>query len=220
MDNGAMVATYDEEAEATGWYGPEVAFGLTYAYVQPGQSILDIGIGTGLGSVLFRKAGLEVYGMDISPQMIEACRSKGFTSLQLHDLTKPPYPYNSESMDHAICSGVLNFFSDLAPIFQEVGRILRNGGLFVFVIGDRNEDEEHEITVGAEHTKSDRTVTMYKHSPQQIDNWIKRCGFKLMRSLAFTIFMDRERTKSMSAKVYLTKKVASIELWEKLSKNM
>ena len=48
-----IVEAYDEEAEATGWFGPEVAFGLIYKYIQPGQSILDIGIGTGLGSVLF-----------------------------------------------------------------------------------------------------------------------------------------------------------------------
>jgi predicted TPR repeat methyltransferase len=135
----AMAASYDEEAEATGWFGPEVAFGLAYLYVQPGQSILDIGIGTGLGSVLFRKAGLEVHGMDISPQMLEACRSKGFMALQLHDLSKPPYPYDSESMDHAVCAGVLNFFSNLSPVFEETARILRKGGLFTFVVGDRAE---------------------------------------------------------------------------------
>jgi predicted TPR repeat methyltransferase len=211
MDQGSMVAAYDDEAEATGWYGPEVAFGLTYAYVQPGQSILDIGIGTGLGSILFRKAGLEVYGMDISPQMLDACRSKGFTSLQLHDLSKTPYPYDSESMDHAVCSGVLNFFSDLSLVFQEAGRILRNGGLFVFVVGDRNEGEVHEVKIGSEHTKTGETVTMYKHSPDQIDIWMKRFGFRLMRSLAFRIFMDRERTMSMQAKTYLARKVASIE---------
>ena len=51
----AMVEAYDEEAEATGWLGPEVAFGLAYKYIQPGQSILDIGIGTGFGSILFAK---------------------------------------------------------------------------------------------------------------------------------------------------------------------
>ena len=60
---------------------------------------LDIGIGTGLGSVLFRKAGLIVHGMDNDPAMIEACRSKGFSDLLLHDLNKPPYPYNSECME-------------------------------------------------------------------------------------------------------------------------
>jgi 2-polyprenyl-3-methyl-5-hydroxy-6-metoxy-1,4-benzoquinol methylase len=73
----ATTKAYDDEAEATGCHGPEVAFGLTYPYVQQGRSILDIGIGTGLGSVLYRKAGLKVYGMDASQEMLDACRSKG-----------------------------------------------------------------------------------------------------------------------------------------------
>lgn len=212
MDQTAAIVTaYDDEAEATGWYGPEVAFGLTYTHVQPGQFLLDIGIGTGLGSVLFRKAGLKVYGMDISPQMLDVCRSKGFSSLQLHDLSKTPYPYDSESMDHVVCTGVLNFFSDLSPMFQEVARILRQGGLFVFIVGDRAENEPHEIKVGAEHTNSERTVTMYLHSTKQIIEWMTRHKFDLLRSLTFTVFMDRERTKSLHAKAYLARRTAGIE---------
>jgi len=209
--NDAMVAAYDDEAEASGWFGPEVTFGLAYKHVRVGQSILDIGIGTGLGSVLFCKAGLKVHGMDISPKMLEACRSKGLTALQLHDLSNPPYPYDSESMDHAVCTGVLIFFRDLSPVFKETARILRKGGLFAFVVGDRAECEAHEVKVEPEHTKSERTVTMYRHSPKQINNWLKKYGFELVRNLAFTVFMDRERTMSMRAKAYLTRKVTNIE---------
>ena len=206
-----IVSAYDDEAEATGWYGPEVAFGLTYAFVQPGQSLLDIGIGTGLGSILFRKAGLKIHGMDISSQMLDACRSKGFSSLHLHDLLKTPYPYDSESMDHAVCSGVLNFFSDPSPVFQEAGRILRKGGLFVFVVGDRHENGTHAIEVGAEHTGSEKTVTMYRHSFKQIAEWLALNGFEPLRSLPFTVFMDRERTKSMPARSYLARKRMGIK---------
>ena len=201
-----MITAYDEEAEATAWYRPEVAFGLTYAHVQPGQSMLDIGIGTGLGSFLFLKAGLEIHGMDISPQMIDACRRKGFSSLHLHDLSKTPYPFDSKSIDHAVCTGVFNFFSDLSPVFQEACRILRQGGLFVFVVGDRSENEAHAIEVGAEHTNSERTVTMYLHSPKQIAELMARYGFESFRDLSFTVFMDRERTKSMPARSYLARK--------------
>ena len=39
--SNAMITAYDDEAETCGWFGPEVAFGLAYKYVQPGQSILD-----------------------------------------------------------------------------------------------------------------------------------------------------------------------------------
>ena len=206
-----MITAYDEEAEATGWYGPEVAFGLTYAHVQPGQSMLDIGIGTGLGSILFLKAGLEIHGIDISPQMLDVCRSKGFSSLHLHDLSKTPYPFDSDTIDHAVCTGVFNFFSDLSPVFQETSRILRKGGLFVFVVGDRSENEAHTIEVGAEHTKSEKTVTMYLHSAKQIAELMARYGFEPLRDLSFTVFMDRERTKSMPARSYLARRRTGIE---------
>jgi predicted TPR repeat methyltransferase len=207
----AMAEAYDEEAEATGWLGPEVAFGLSYKYVQPGQAILDLGIGTGLGSVLFRKAGLEVYGMDVSQEMLDACRSKGFTDLTRHDLTETPYPYDSESLDHIVCVGVLNFFSDLSAIFGESARMLRKGGLFVFVVGDRTEDEALEVVVGAEHTNSSAPVTMYRHSARQISRWVNGIGFTPLRSLAFTVYMDREKTRSLPARAYLVRKGAGIE---------
>jgi len=90
----------------------------------PGQSILDIGVGTGLGSVLFRKAGLGA----------------------------------------------------------------------------------HEFQVRAKRTKSEKMVTMYRHSQKQIDALMETFGFVLLKSLSFTVFMDRERTKSVQAKAYLARK--------------
>jgi ubiquinone/menaquinone biosynthesis C-methylase UbiE len=53
------------------WHGHEALFGMMFEYVLPGQPILDIGIGTGLIAALFKKAGLEVYGIDISGEMLE-----------------------------------------------------------------------------------------------------------------------------------------------------
>lgn len=207
----AKAYDYDEEAEATGWFGPEVAFGLIYKFIQPGQSILDIGIGTGLGSVLFRKADLKVYGMDISEDMLDACRAKGFADLRRHDLNESPYPFDSENMDHAVCLGVFNFFRDLSPVFREVARILREGGLFVFVVGDRMEDEAMEFVVGPEHTHSGGSMTMYRHSARQINGWLHEFGFTPQRRLAFTVFMDREKTRSLQAAAYLVKKTADLD---------
>lgn len=210
-DVEAMVAAYDEEAEATGWRGPEVLFGLANAGLERGQSVLDIGIGTGLTSALFRKAGLTVHGMDISPKMLEACRGKGFTSLELHDLTQPPYPYDSASMDLIVCAGVLNFFRDLSPVFAEAGRIVREGGSFALVVGDRAEGEPDEFEVGPEHTHSDESMTMYNHSPEQIAAWFEGNGFASARNRAFPMFMDRGRTQEMAARAYIASKVPRLD---------
>ncbi len=47
--------SYDQEAEATGWFGSEILFGLSFKFVQTRQTILDLGIGTGLSAELFHK---------------------------------------------------------------------------------------------------------------------------------------------------------------------
>lgn len=82
LSSSSVASDYDRKAEEYDWRGPEVAFGLSYAFVSPGESVLDIGIGTGLSSVLFHKAGLRVYGMDVSPQMLEACSGKSRPATQ------------------------------------------------------------------------------------------------------------------------------------------
>jgi predicted TPR repeat methyltransferase len=206
----SMAEGYDEGAEASVWLAPEVAFGLAYIHVEPGQSVLDLGIGTGLGSILFHKAGLRVHGMDISKEMLDVCQRKGFTAdLQQHDLCVTPYPYTRGSMDHAVCVGVLNFFEDLRPVFREVGRILRDGGLFVFVVADRNAAEQSRMIVGPEHTQADVHVTMYRHSVEQIEGWLQGSGFGMERSLEFVVYMDRRATVSLPAKAYLARKTGA-----------
>ncbi len=207
----AMVAAYDEEAKATGWLGPKLAFSLAAEYIQPGQSILDIGIGTGLGSIPFREAGLTVHGMDVSEEMLDGCRSKGFTNLTCHDLTRRPYPYASESLDHAICLGVLQFFVDLSPVFRETARILRHGGVFIFVVLDRTEGEALELVVPVEPAKPGVLVTMYRHGARQLDPWIVGNGFVMLRTIAFPVFMDRERTQCVQARACLVRQEGSIE---------
>jgi predicted TPR repeat methyltransferase len=206
--NGSSLAShYDSEAEEYNWRGPEVVFGLSYSFINPGESVLDIGIGTGLGSVLFHKAGLHVYGMDISTEMLEACQSKGFAAdLKKHDLTVEPYPYDDASLDHAVCLGVLNFFKDLQIVFREVARILRDNGIFVFVVGDRGSGEKAEFVVGREHTQTDLSVTMYRHGTKEINGLLEDSPFELVRCLEFPVPMDRERTKTLRAKAYVAQR--------------
>ena len=192
---------YDEKAEEYGWRGPEVAFGLSYAFIEPGERLLDIGIGTGLSSVLFHKGGLHVYGMDLSPEMLEECRKKAFAEeLRRHDLTVEPYPYTDGSMDHAICLGVLQFFSDVGCVFRETSRILRDGGTFTFVVADLKQGDEREIAFGSEHTGSEEVMVMYRLSLDELEDQLARSEFELMRSLEFPVPIDRDKKNESLAR--------------------
>ncbi len=198
---------YDEQAEATGWLGPEVVFGLTYDYIQAGDTLLDLGIGTGRGSLPFHKAGVRIFGMDTSEVMLAGTRLKGFADdLRQHDLTSLPYPYDDGSIDHVICVGVLNFFRDHTPVFHEAKRLLRDAGLFAFTVGDRDPDEPDELTACPEHTGADESWTIYMHCPEEVRHLLDDHSFTVVRELEFATYMDAERTKRLRARAYVARR--------------
>src|SRR5574342_535170 len=113
IQNSQSANGYDEQARKTNWFGPEVVFGLAYEFVRPGDSLLDMGIGSGLSSILFHKAGLQVFGLDGSSEVLEVCKSKGFAEeLKEHDLRDLPLPYPSRFCNHIVSVAVLNSFRD------------------------------------------------------------------------------------------------------------
>jgi len=202
---------YDQEAEATAWHGPAAVFGLMYPYIQAGQSLLDIGIGTGLGSVLFARAGLRVFGMDNSSAMLDGARSKGFVQdLREHDMMSMPYPYARGTFDHAICVGTLQFFAGIDSIFQEVGRIVRDGGVFGFTVADRKPGEPTSFTAGGEQTPSDRIVIMYRHPEPDVRASLEVADFVVRGNLEFSAFMDAARTAPLPMKAYVARREARI----------
>ena len=83
-------------------------------FLQPGSSklkVLDAGCGTGLvGKSLVSSVQttdlIELYGGDLSPDMLEIARSKQiYTDLRVINL-KEPLPYNTEYFDSILCVGV------------------------------------------------------------------------------------------------------------------
>lgn len=129
----AYASDYDHQVSEYRCYIAEVLFGLCYAALQPGQTVLDAGIGSGLSAVLFAKAGLQVHGFDFSPAMLDLCAAKGFAAgLKNHDVQQLPWPYPPASFDHVVCCGVLHFIAEIEAIFGEARRVLRPGGHFAF----------------------------------------------------------------------------------------
>lgn len=57
---------------------------LTYVERSKGQTLLDLGCGSGLVSIIFHEEGLDVTGVDISEQMIELAQTKNPGPKYLH----------------------------------------------------------------------------------------------------------------------------------------
>jgi len=188
---GEDASRYDRQAAEHGWHGHEALFGMMYEFIKPGETLLDIGIGTGLGSILFHGAGLEVHGFDSSREMLAACEAKGFAAnLVRHDLRKAPYPYPDDSFDHVVSIGVLNFFADLRPVFEETARLIRPGGIVGFTVEEQKAGQEAEyvLRTGGESSGASGTsaVTMHRHSDAHIKSLLDACGFEPLKALEFS----------------------------------
>ncbi|MFH1748704.1 MAG: class I SAM-dependent methyltransferase [Planctomycetota bacterium] len=202
---------YDRQAREHGWHGHEVLFGLMYEFIKSGETLLDVGIGTGLGSYLFHQAGLQVSGFDRSKEMLEMCKSKGFAArLDQHDLQHVPFPYQSISFNHVISLAVLNFFRDLAPLVEEAARIIRPGGIFALTVEEQKTGQPAKYVYRAAgdalQPGAETGVNMYRHSDAHIRGLLASSGFSVLKDLEF--LADQHSTGGMNIyfKVYVAQK--------------
>ncbi|WP_161626588.1 class I SAM-dependent methyltransferase [Desulfatiglans anilini] len=114
----------------------EVEEVLKAAGLRVPATIADLATGTGHYARAYRTAypDARVYGLDVSMAMLVKARIKarqcgcGGISFLRGDLYE--IPFGDGTMDLMNCCGVLHLFSDLEPVWREVARVLRPGGVF------------------------------------------------------------------------------------------
>lgn len=202
---------YDEQAQLTKWFGPEAVFGLLYEYVKPGQSLLDLGIGSGLSSILFHKTGLQIYGLDGSSEILKVCAAKNFTvELKLHDLRNLPLPYSASSFDYVISVAVLNSFSDLGSLFEDISRILKREGLFAFTVEEQKPGQESSYPINRvevlEEPMAESAVKLYRHSEDYIAGILDQNHYDVLKTFEFVAFKYPAEHRDIIFKAYIARK--------------
>lgn len=100
-----------------------------------GKSVLDLGCGGGFMSEALARRGAIVTGAD--PAAAAIAIATGHAALQdlpIRYLVAPgeSLPLPSQSMDYVVCVDVLEHVRDVGAVLDEVARILRPGGVFLF----------------------------------------------------------------------------------------
>ncbi|MBN1220688.1 MAG: methyltransferase domain-containing protein [Anaerolineae bacterium] len=204
-------ATYDAQRQEYGWFGPEIIFGLMYEFIKPGDALLDIGTGTGLSAALFHQAGLQVYGMDIADEMLKVCATKGVTiDLKQHDLCHTPWPYPANLFAHAVMTGVTSFIHNLQPVFDEVTRIIRTGGIFAFTIEEQKQGRSEEYTIVNEQVVDSpgeaAVMRIYRHSHHDVAESLVKRGWVLLRETEFLASKYSHGGAQIFLKAYVARK--------------
>jgi arsenite methyltransferase len=109
---------------------------VRYARLQPGQTVLDVGSGGGIDTILAaRRVGPEGHaiGLDLLEEMCERGRShaaqaevEGWTEFRQGEMEDIALP--DESVDVAISNGVLYLSTRKSRALAEIYRVLRPGG--------------------------------------------------------------------------------------------
>jgi Methylase involved in ubiquinone/menaquinone biosynthesis len=96
------------------------------------SAILELGCGTGKNTLFLSEIGEDIEAYDFSANMIERAKekvsAKNVRFLQA-DITSR-WTREEQSVDLIVCNLVLEHVEDLSTVFQEVHRVLRDGGLF------------------------------------------------------------------------------------------
>lgn len=100
-----------------------------------GKKVLELGCGSGLyAQILLARGASAVTCIDASQEMIEIVKGKlGETvSAYAQDLSKGLPEEEDAQYDVVICPLMIHYIRDLRPLFNDVKRVLKAGGEFVF----------------------------------------------------------------------------------------
>jgi len=128
-----IAKTYDRYVE------PSIAvirqIGMKMYSQREGIHVLDVGCGTGTNLMLYHEAGCNVFGIDLSPTMVEVAQKKlgDRAEIRLGDASK--MPYSDHSFDFV--TGFLTLHempSQIRPaVISEMVRVMKHGGRILLI---------------------------------------------------------------------------------------
>ncbi len=109
---------------------------VRFAGIKAGDRVLEVGCGMGRYTFLLAELGIDVEGLDLSPQLLEKMKqyNQGGYDIPLHgfDLLECP-PEMFGRFDAVIGFFVLHHVHDIEACFSTIGQLVRPGGRVAFL---------------------------------------------------------------------------------------
>jgi SAM-dependent methyltransferase len=141
-----LIDAYNKKAyerdltDKTEWKLAERANFLAYFKKNQLTNLLEIGAGTGKDSLYFKENGIETFSIDLSPEMVKMCKSKGLNAEQM---SFDELKFNDQTFDSVWSLNCLLHVpkKNLKDTLIEIKRVLRSNGLmYLGVYGGKDHE--------------------------------------------------------------------------------
>ncbi|TKB88412.1 MAG: class I SAM-dependent methyltransferase [Nitrospira sp.] len=149
---------------------------------QAHSEVLELGIGTGLNLPHYPKAITQLHAVDpadLLPKIVtERSTSQSFP-VRIQHVTAESLPYDDRSFDFAVSTWTLCTIPDPIKALQEVRRVLKPDGMFLFLEHGRSEDEK--VAIWQDRLNPIQNIIGCGcNLNRQIDQLIIQAGLKIM----------------------------------------
>jgi ubiquinone/menaquinone biosynthesis C-methylase UbiE len=160
------------------------ARGLELLCLTPGQSLLEVGVGTGKDQQILAAglaAGAKIYGLDISHKMASLALARARTPTLQADAHS--LPFAPASFDCLFTAFVLDLVptTSIPEVLSEFWRVLRPGGRAVLVSLTGGINRLSHLVVGAwKLAYAASPVVCGGCRPLQLSQWVKTPHFEII----------------------------------------
>jgi phosphatidylethanolamine/phosphatidyl-N-methylethanolamine N-methyltransferase len=141
VENDFVEGVYDKLAKVYDLiFGPTLHPGRIQAIqrmdIQPGERVLEVGVGTGINLSLYPKQAT-VTGIDFSSSMLEKAREraarKGLRNMRLLQMDAADLKFADDSFDIVYAPYLISVVPDPVKVAREMRRVCRPGGRITFL---------------------------------------------------------------------------------------
>ena len=115
---------------------PRIRLGLQKIGIKKGDTIIEIGVGTGLSLPLYPDS-CRVVGIDITRKMLTQAKQKkdrfGFDHVSLFEMDAENITFADNSFDHAVVPFVVSVVPDPVRMMSEIKRIVKKNGKIIVI---------------------------------------------------------------------------------------
>lgn len=161
VENDFVEGVYDKLAKVYDFtFGPTLHPGRLQAIermnIQPGERVLEVGVGTGINLSLYPK-NCSVTGIDFSSSMLEKARErvsrKGLRNIRLLQMDAGDLKFADDSFDIVYAPYLISVVPDPVKVAREMRRVCRPGGRIIFL--------NHFLSPNALLSKVERMISPY-----------------------------------------------------------